>query len=73
MRKCAAKGCEEQIKEDRFFCVMHWTFLDDNIQDELMEHYVPGQCSNSALTNKKFRVALEAARRSLWEEERRYD
>ena len=52
---------------------MHWTFLDLKIQDELMEHYVAGQCVNTTLTNKKFRVALEAARRSLWEEERRYD
>ena len=70
---CAARKCDEVIQKDKVFCTMHWTFLPNDIQDELVEYYTVGQLNDRRKTKKKFRVALEKARAILYLEERRFD
>lgn len=67
MRKtiCAARSCDELIARDKVFCIMHWAFLDPDIQEELMLHYVQGQYRDKRKATKKFRVALQRARSML--------
>ncbi len=75
MRKnvCAAKNCNEIIQKERIFCIMHWSFLDAEIQSELVDHYTPGQVADRRRIKKKFRVALEKARIILYQDEQRYE
>ena len=70
---CSAKNCNEIIKHDHVFCAMHWTFLTAEAQDELMNTYVCGQCLDTTLVGRAFRVALEKARAMLYQEEKRFD
>lgn len=72
-KQCSARNCDEIIKREKVFCIMHWTFLPNDIQDELVRHYVSGQYKNKSLATKQFRVSLEKARAILFEEENRYD
>lgn len=52
---------------------MHWSFLDAEIQSELVDHYTPGQVADRRRIKKKFRVALEKARIILYQDEQRYE
>ncbi len=70
---CAARKCDEIIQKDKVFCCSHWSFLPAEIQDELIEYYTVGQLNDRRKTKKKFRVAIEKARATLYLEERRYD
>lgn len=68
-KRCQARNCGVFIRQAHTFCVMHWTMLDPDVQDELIAAYTPGQYCDNQLKTHKWYQALSKARYVIKEQE----
>lgn len=66
---CQLKNCNVIIKLTWSFCVMHWSMLSPDVQDEFGDVYIAGQSENYKLKTKKWYRLIVKARYLIEENE----
>ena len=67
--ECHARGCKTQVPPAFFMCAKHWRMVPKALQNQVWQHYNPGQERfNAAVTQEYCRVTAEAIK-VVWEKE----
>ena len=58
--KCHADGCSKEIPPKLLMCLPHWRMVPRNIQNQIWQHYRPGQELDKR-PSKAYLIVMNAA------------
>jgi hypothetical protein len=58
--RCHAWACAEKVPPELLMCRRHWRMVPSTIQDEVWQHYRPGQCRDRQ-PSRAWHIAADAA------------
>lgn len=66
---CHARGCKAQVPPAFFMCAKHWRMVPKTLQNQVWEHYNPGQEQGNADVTQEYCRVTDEAIKVVWEKE----